>query len=152
MTSFYRRVAFLPVAIPIGAALASMMFSGARVPSDGSLYTIVDTLMFIAVAGAVGLLPYVLYIVVVQAWIRPTSGNEMRRLSWLAPSMIAFPFALVVALVLPLTPPGIVSRVRAFATFGFLALSVGYAYVLIIEMILRLWRKLGWISATDVPI
>jgi hypothetical protein len=150
MTSFYKRAVFLPVAIPIVAALVASMFNGRRVEPDGFLYTFVDTLLFIAVAGAVGLIPYALYIGVVLSSIRPTSGQEARRLSWLAPSMIAFPFALAVALLMPMMPGGMRGRVNSFYIFGLLALGVGYGYVLIIEIALRVGRKLGWISTADV--
>ncbi len=149
MTSFYRRAAFFPVAIPLLAALVAMMFNGAHVPPDGPLYTFVDTLLFIAVAGVVGLIPYALYIGVVLSSIRPTSGQEMRRLSWLAPSMIALPFALAVALLMPMAPGGLRGRVNSFYMFGLLALGVGYGYVLIVEIALTVGRRLGWISTED---
>ena len=149
MTSFYRRAAFLPVAIPIVAALVAMMSNGAHVPPDGPLYTFVDTLLFIAVAGVVGLIPYGLFIGVVLSSIRPTSGQEMRRLSRLAPSMIAFPFGLAVALLMPMAPGGLRGRVSSFYMFGLLALGVGYGYVLVVEIALLLGRRLGWINTAD---
>jgi hypothetical protein len=126
-----------------------MLFSGVRVSPDGHLYSFLDTLLFIALAGAVGLIPYALFVTAVLSFIRPTSGPQMRRLSWFAPSMIAFPFALVAAAFLPVSPPGIVTRVRAFAFWGLLALSIGYAYVLIIEVGFIVGRKAGWISIGD---
>jgi hypothetical protein len=148
MIAFYRRAVFLPVAIPIGAALVSLLFSGAHVPAHGQLYSFLDTLQFIAIAGVVGLIPHAIYVAAVLSLIQPTSGPQMRRLSWLAPSMIALPFALVVAVVLPVSPPGLVARVRAFAYWGLLALCVGYAYVLLIEVALLLGRKMRWVSMT----
>lgn len=102
--SFYRRVALLPVVVPLVALVPASLIV-IRPGSGPGLRLALDILMFVVVAGLCSFVPYALFVALVVWWIRPTTPTQARRLSWLAPLYIALPFALLAAS-LPLTQSG----------------------------------------------
>lgn len=143
--SFYRRAAWLPVVVPVIAAALAAALEMAR-PASVPPWTrvVVDTLLFVAFSGVFSLLPYGIFVAIVMLSLQPSEEKGYRRITWLGPSMIALPFAIVCTLFFR-PQGGWIGMVRSFAMWGQLALAVGYAYALLIEGAFRATKRLGWV-------
>ena len=138
-TSFYRRAAFLPVLCPVLAA-GIVALSGVSTIPTSVKRGVDDVAGFVALAGVAGLIPYALWGVIVLAWTRPETEADNRRLSWLAPICIAVPFGLGVALATTGSRPAR-DAIGSFATWGMLALAVGYFYTVTANVALSVAKR-----------
>jgi len=139
--AFYRRAAFLPLVLPVLAAgLVTLMNVSGIADRPGSI-AVADLAGFIAIAGVVGIAPYGLWAVIAVAFTNPTTERDYRRMSWFAPGFIAFPFGLLLGLLeLGRAPLG--SAIKTFTTFGILALGVGYAYAVVVNLGLLIAKRM----------
>jgi hypothetical protein len=91
-----------------------------------------DKALFVAIAGAFSLIPYGILVLVAIVWLQPKQEGDFWQLVWLAPSWIAFPFALLFGLYV-LVQAGWDGALRAFTAAGLLAIGVGYVYAIAIN-------------------
>ena len=92
-------------------------------------------------------IPYALYCVGLLLWLRrPREDHELRRAAWLAPLLIAAPFAVEVA-ARDLFRGRWEEAAGMMVLWGGCALLVGYAYAAFIEIALIIGKSLGYISS-----
>jgi hypothetical protein len=148
--SFYRKAAWLPVVVPVIAAALAAALEMSGLPRVPPWTRVVDTLLFVAFSGVFSLLPYGIFVAIVMLSLQPSEEKGYRRITWLGPSMIALPFAIVCTLFLR-QQGGWIGMVRSFAMWGLLALAVGYAYALLIDGAFRATKRLGWVGPAAQP-
>lgn len=142
---YYRRALWMPLIVPIISAcsIAVMIYLGGR-PTD-SLSGFVDTAQFLVIAGLFSLVPYGVFVGVVMLRGGRHTESEWRRLSWLAPSYIAGPFALGVGLIaLPMSGPRGALTTAWF--LGLVALATGYGYAVLVNGGLKALRFIGCVA------
>jgi hypothetical protein len=144
--TYYRRAAFLPVAVPVLAFVLLLVLSAIGEPAKGLLLATDDVAGFLVIAGLLSLLPYGLFVGIALSWAEPSTEADYRRLSWLAPGFIALPFGLVMGL-FALGSKSLVGAVGSFATWGLLALGVGYFYAVLINLGLFAAKRLRYVTS-----
>jgi hypothetical protein len=142
---FYRRAAVVPVVLPLLAAAYLLLRAAAASPPSESGRKAEDVAGFLAIAGAFSLVPYGIFVALVITTFRPTTEREFRRLSWLAPSWIAGPFAIAVGVIV-LPGAGPMTALRLGTLCGILALTTGYFYAGLINAAFVAAKRIGWIA------
>lgn len=146
VSSYYRNALWLPLLVPVLAAC--IVFGAIRfgVGPSGPLYVAIDTAQFLVVAGLFSVLPYGIFLAAVLRKASRYSEADWRRLSWLAPSYVAGPFALVAGMIaLPLA--GFQGAFTTAWFLGIVALLTGYAYAVAINGALRALRNAGCVES-----
>lgn len=142
LEQFYRRSLVLPFVLPIAAALVGV----ASYILGFSESKFAEALGFVIFTSLWSTIPYALFAALVVWRVRrrrPTS-REMRWSVWLAPMIIAVPFAAAFAM------PHFWHREWedgrfAIAFMGSFALLIGYGYVLLIEFARVMAERGGWV-------
>ena len=146
VSSYYRSALWLPLLVP--AIAACIVFGAIRfgVGPSGALYQTIDMAQFLVLAGLFSILPYGIFLAAVLRKASRYSDADWRRLSWLAPSYIAGPFALAAGvIVFPLA--GLQGAFTTAWLLGIVALLTGYAYVVVINGTLRALRIAGCVES-----
>jgi hypothetical protein len=139
---FYLIASLAPLAIPLcAAAFALPQLRGQ--PASVGVPVRVAFLVFLT--GVYSTIPYLVFLIVGWFVLRSADPRAYRRIAWLAPIIIAIPFAPLFALTTG-TGDGFVSFGRAVLVGGAWALAVGYVYVAILESIRAAGTRAGWIG------
>lgn len=148
--AYYRRALWIPVLLPlVGAGIVWLMI-GASPRPPASIRAVADAAQFLVLAGIVSIVPYGIFVWLTVRRNPTMTEAELRRLSWLAPSYIAGPFAVVMGLV---AVPS--SGARSALTFGWyvglVALGTGYFYAVLINATLGALRLAGRVDGSTDP-
>lgn len=128
---FVRWALAAPVIVPL---LAYPLLFVERHPFDAIGQVLVGS-------AVVGLAPYVVFAVVFAAWTRERTPEEVERAAWRAPLLFLFPFALFWLLLVTVRGgSGAWPMVMGLSAF---AVAVGYAYVLVADVLYRLLARRG---------
>lgn len=139
---YYRRAMWAPVAVPLlAAAIVALAIVIVPRPTR-TIASLMDVANFLAAAGLVSLIPYGVFAGVIRSHDGNRTEADYRLLTWLAPSYIAFPFAVCMRLV---AWPIVGSRgAFTFAWYlGLVALATGYFYSVLISGVLMLLKRFG---------
>ena len=145
---FFQWASLVPIAVPAGAALFWKLMGPN--PHDGSSTDVAVSMAgILGWVGAVGAIPYVLFLLVLHLWIRPTSDRQWRVTLWLAPLAVATAASLAVGVRAAWPDRGWSIVFGGAYLFGLAAFPTAYLWVVIIWLTYRVARDRRWIVSTD---
>ncbi len=129
--------AALPLVVPFAAIL--VLAIGSHVGRQAPRAITGWALLFVII-GLYSTLPYLLFLLVARKWLVRADAATLRKIAWLAPILIAIPFAPVFALTAG-SGGGVREFMNAMGIGAAWALVVGYLFVVVIEAVraLAIW-------------